>query len=91
MLTLERDRRGIAGRECAGGEAVGTLVGISGESGMVESGEEERSGLRAHKVIDGKGEAEFGTQESDIASMSLIEGNSESELDAKGEYERGGE
>jgi len=68
-----------------------TVAGIWGESGMVESGEEERSGLRGHKVIDGNGEAELGTRESDTASMSLIEGNSESELDAKGEYERGGE
>lgn len=45
MQTFERDRRGIAEIECAGGEAVGTVGGIWGESGTVESGEEERSGL----------------------------------------------
>lgn len=34
---------------------------------------------------------ESGTQELDTASMSLIDGNSESELDAKDEYDRSGE
>ena len=85
MQTLERDRRGIAQIEFSRGEAGASMGGIWGESGMVERGEEEISGLREHKVIDGKVVEESGTQELDTASMSLIDGNSESELDDKGE------